>query len=140
MKNNIDYLFAYGSLRSGFKSDAYNYISRYFTLIGPAVTQGYLYDMGNYPVAKPTTEEAFIKGELFQITHPESFDYVMAQLDDYEGIHSEADEQPCYVRTKANIMVEEKAYEAWVYWYTSSVAGKPIVASGDVMEYIKSKS
>ena len=45
------HIFVYGSLRSGFKSPAYNYISKYFSLVGDAKVQGKLYNMGNYPLA-----------------------------------------------------------------------------------------
>ena len=44
-------LFVYGSLLSGFKSQAYEYISRFFNLVGKAKVKGKLYDMGDYPAA-----------------------------------------------------------------------------------------
>ena len=68
MKNpEIYQLFVYGSLRSGFRSAAYEYISRYFDLVGDAKVKGLLFDLGDYPAAKPTDEEKFIVGELYSI-------------------------------------------------------------------------
>ncbi len=40
------YVFVYGSLRSGFQSPAYEYISRYFNLFGEAKVKGKLFDPG----------------------------------------------------------------------------------------------
>ena len=65
MKNPEVYqLFVYGSLRSGFRSPAYEYISRYFDLVAEAKVKGELFDLGTYPAAKPTTKNKFIIGEL----------------------------------------------------------------------------
>ena len=46
-------LFVYGSLLSGFKSPAYDYISRYFDLVSDGKVKGLLFDMGEYPAAEP---------------------------------------------------------------------------------------
>jgi gamma-glutamylcyclotransferase (GGCT)/AIG2-like uncharacterized protein YtfP len=45
----MNQLFVYGSLRSGFRSPAYEYISRYFTFVANAKVRGELYDLGSYP-------------------------------------------------------------------------------------------
>jgi len=29
---------------------------------------------------------------------------------------------------------------AWVYWYNDSVEGKPLITSGDVLEYFKQQN
>ena len=49
----VYHLFVYGSLRKGFQSDAYQYISRYFKLCGSAKVKGILFDLGPYPAAVP---------------------------------------------------------------------------------------
>jgi gamma-glutamylcyclotransferase (GGCT)/AIG2-like uncharacterized protein YtfP len=132
-------IFVYGSLRSGFHSPAYNYISKYFTLIGNAKTKGLLLDMGDYPVAIATTDDKFIVGELYKINHKEAFDFAIAQLDDYEGVNVENNETQLYTRAIANVEINESTTTAWVYWYTGNVSNKPIVASGDVMDYLMKK-
>ncbi len=76
-------LFVYGSLRSGFQHEAYQYIAQYFTLVATATVKGNLYDMGEYPVAVPTNDENFIQGELYTVSRPEEFSYAIGQLDDY---------------------------------------------------------
>ena len=87
MTNHASYfVFVYGSLRSGFQSPAYEYISRYFNLFGQAKVKGKLYDMGEYPAAIPVQEDAFIKGELYIIKNETEFSWAIGQLDDYEGV------------------------------------------------------
>ena len=138
-QNAIVQLFVYGSLRSGFHSDAYHYVSKYFTLVGNAKARGLLIDMGDYPVAVPTDEDKYIVGELYEIKHREAFDFAIAQLDDYEGVNVEGNETQLYHRTLEEILVNNEPVKAWVYWYSGDVTNKPIVASGDVMAYIEEK-
>ena len=134
-------LFVYGSLRSGFRSEAYNYISRYFYLAAAdAKVKGKLYDLGDYPAATATTDNYFIIGELYHIAHEEEFNWAMEQLDDYEGLNVEAHEQAMYQREQTTVYVNNETVTAWVYWFAGSVEGKPIIASGDVLEYAKQKN
>lgn len=135
MSTEIYQLFVYGSLLSGFHHPAYAYISRYFTLIGPAKVKGKLFDMGEYPAAVPVNEDAWISGELYQLNNKDEFDWAFSQLDDYEGIFPEAGETPLYRREPVNVVVNDKDTLAWIYWYNRDVAGKPFIASGNVLEY-----
>jgi gamma-glutamylcyclotransferase (GGCT)/AIG2-like uncharacterized protein YtfP len=128
-------LFVYGSLMSGFHHPAYTYISRYFTLIGPAKVMGKLYDMGEYPAAIPVNEECFILGELYQLNNKEEFKWAFRQLDDYEGVLVNTGETPLYRREPANVYINEKDTIAWIYWYNQDVTGRPLIASGSVLEY-----
>lgn len=130
------HLFVYGSLRSGFKSEAYNYISKYFTLICDAKVKGKLYNMGNYPAGTPTNDDCYIVGELYAIKHAEEFGFAIAQLDDYEGIHAEDGEMPLYRREKSIAICSNGSNaEAWVYWFNGDVSNKPIIPSGDVLAF-----
>jgi gamma-glutamylcyclotransferase (GGCT)/AIG2-like uncharacterized protein YtfP len=126
-------LFVYGSLLSGFKSPAYEYISRFFNLLGRGKVKGSLYDMGEYPAAIPSGEDSFILGELYQIKKETEFSWAIGQLDDYEGINPDPGEQPLYRRELAPVIMDDKTITAWIYWYNGSIAGKPLIASGDVL-------
>lgn len=139
MKQTTFKIFVYGSLRSGFQSPAYNYISKYFTLVGNAKVKGLLFDMGDYPVAISTNDEKFIVGELYNIKNQEAFDFAIAQLDDYEGMNAEEGEETFYKRTVEDIYIDNTIEKAWVYWFIGNVENKPVVASGDVLEYAISK-
>jgi gamma-glutamylcyclotransferase (GGCT)/AIG2-like uncharacterized protein YtfP len=139
MKQTTFKIFVYGSLRSGFQSPAYNYISKYFTLIGNAKVKGLLFDMGDYPVAIPTNEDKFIIGELYNIKNAEAFDFAIAQLDDYEGLNAEEGEASFYKRTQEEIYINNTTEKAWVYWFIGEITNRSIVESGDVLAYIQNK-
>jgi len=133
------FLFVYGSLRSGFNSDAYQYISRYFTLVDNAKVKGVLYDLGDYPAALPSDKDFFITGELYYLKNEEEYNWAMEQLDDYEGLHVEAGERPLYRRDIVTVYARDNEVMAWVYWYNNDIEGKPRIESGDVLEYLRHK-
>lgn len=132
-------LFVYGSLRSGFRSPAYEYISRFFTFIGEAKVRGALYDMGEYPAAVPSMEDKFITGELYTITNESEFSWAIGQLDDYEGVTVEDDEEKLYYRDLAEVLINDSTTRAWMYWYNGDVSNKQLITSGDVLQYIRDK-
>jgi gamma-glutamylcyclotransferase (GGCT)/AIG2-like uncharacterized protein YtfP len=139
-QNQVYTIFVYGSLRQGFQHPAYEYMSRYFRLIGAARVQGILYDLGDFPAAKPATGDQYIIGELYEVLKAEEFPWVMAQIDDYEGLHVEPGEQPLYYRAVTPVLLDDHSHvDAWIYWYNGDVSGKQIVASGDVLDYIQQK-
>jgi gamma-glutamylcyclotransferase (GGCT)/AIG2-like uncharacterized protein YtfP len=141
MNNNTYQLFVYGSLRSGFQHTAYQYISRYFHLVGNATVKGKLFDMGEYPVALPTTEEKFIVGELYAIINADEFSYAIGQLDDYEGIFTEAGERPLYKRELVTVFCNGLESSAWIYWFNGDdTTGLPEITSGDVLLYLQQKN
>ena len=129
-------LFVYGSLRSGFRSPAYEYISRYFDFAGEGRVRGKLFDMGSYPAAIPSNENNFITGELYRIRRPDEFSWAIGQLDDYEGVSVEADEVQLYRREMAEVFIDGKLTHAWIYWYNGDVHGRPLIASGDMLSYL----
>lgn len=140
MPNKSNKLFVYGSLLSGFHHPAYNYISRYFTLIGEAKVRGVLYDLGSYPAAVPAENEAYISGELYRLNNESEFAWAMEQLDDYEGLNVEAGEIALYRRQIAQIYLHNEVTEAWIYWYNGSIEGCSAIASGDVLQFLHEKS
>ncbi len=132
-------LFVYGSLRSGFRSPVYEYISRFFTFIDEAKVRGRLFDMGSYPAGIATNDNYFIVGELYQIKTPSEFSWAIGQLDDYEGVTVEPDEVQLYHREITEVQVKGQVSHAWIYWYKGDVSGRPLIASGDLMEYMQQK-
>lgn len=140
MENDITRLFVYGSLRSGFHHPAYDYISKYFTLISEAKVKGYLYDMGDYPAGMPTGDEAFIAGELYDLKQSADYSWAMEQLDAYEGVHPAEGEEQLYKREPAEVFYNGQKTQAWIYWFNKDLTGRPIISSGDVLEFIHQKS
>ena len=139
MISDTPHLFVYSSLRKGFQQSSHDYISRYFTFIADAKVKGILSDFGDKPVATPTSEDRFIKGELYKLNVDDA-SFVFGQLDDYEGLNPEEGQTALFRREVAMIYADNGSeIPAWVYWYNGDVSGKPVVESGDVLEYAKSK-
>ena len=132
-------LFVYGSLRSGFRSPVYEYISRFFTFIGEARVKGKLFDMGSYPAGIPANDNDFIIGELYQVKNEHEFSWAIGQLDDYEGVTVESDEVQLYRREITEADTNGQLTNAWIYWYNGDVTGRTAITSGDMMDYLKSK-
>lgn len=136
-------LFVYGSLREGFHHPAYAYISRYFSFVANAKIKGLLFDMGDYPAARPTEEDKFIVGELYVIKNENEFNYAIEQLDDYEGLCPEEDEgeTALFKRIKTAVYKNNgEVSKAWVYWYNKEIGDAPIIQSGDVLQYFLEKN
>ena len=133
-------IFVYGSLRSGFRNPAYEYLTRYFTYSGEALVKGKFFDAGSYPVALPTNEEHFILGELYTMNNEDEFSWAFEQLDDYEGLNVEAGEIPLYKRSLVEVFKHGETQTAWIYWYNKSTEGMPEVETGDVMRYLQQKN
>jgi gamma-glutamylcyclotransferase (GGCT)/AIG2-like uncharacterized protein YtfP len=106
----VYHLFVYGSLRSGFHSPVYEYISRFFKFIGEAKVKGKLYDLGSYPAGVGTNDDSFIIGELYQAKNEHEFSWAIGQLDDYEGVTVEDDEIKLYRREVAQIHIKGAFY------------------------------
>jgi gamma-glutamylcyclotransferase (GGCT)/AIG2-like uncharacterized protein YtfP len=140
MSNPSYRLFVYGSLRSGFRNPAYQYLTKYFRCMGEGVVKGKLYDTGSYPVAIPSESESLITGELYILNNEEEFAWVFEQLDDYEGLNVEDGETPMYKRELVTVFQEGMLYEAWIYWFNGSVNGMKEIATGDVLKYLQQKN
>ncbi len=133
-------IFVYGSLRSGFRNPAYEYLTRYFNYSGEALVKGKFFDAGSHPVALPTNEEHFILGELYTMISEDEFSWAFEQLDDYEGLHVEAGETPLYRRSLVEVTQNGETQTAWIYWYNKSIEGMPELETGDVMRYLQQKN
>lgn len=135
MTNTLHTIFVYGSLRKGFNSEAFAYMNQYFTHLGLAKVKGLVYDLGEYPAAIPTEEEAFITGDLFVIKNPSAFSYAMAQLDDYEDVYPEQG-PALYCRNTTTVYLPDGTQtQAWIYWYNQSIEGMPRIECGDLLQY-----
>jgi gamma-glutamylcyclotransferase (GGCT)/AIG2-like uncharacterized protein YtfP len=132
-------LFVYGSLRSGFHSPVYEYISRFFHFIGEAKVKGKLYDMGSYPAGVTTHDESFIIGELYEVNEENEFSWAIGQLDDYEGVNVESDEVKLYRREITEVHINNEVAHAWIYWYNGDVSGRTRITSGDLIQYLQQK-
>ncbi|MBS1737276.1 MAG: gamma-glutamylcyclotransferase [Bacteroidetes bacterium] len=133
--------FVYSSLRKGFNLPAYEYIAQYFEFVGEGTVNGILSDTGNMAVGTPTHDHHFIKGELYRLKNDRDFEWAFAQLDGYEGVSSTPDEPVHYRREIVSVILNDnQVTESWIYWYNGDVRSMPIIESGDILEYFKSKA
>ena len=133
-------IFVYGSLRSGFRNPAYEYLTRYFKYSGEALVKGKFFDAGSHPVALPTNDEHFILGELYSMNSEDEFSWAFEQLDDYEGLNVEMGEIALYQRSLVEVFQNGETQTAWIYWYNKSTTGMPEIETGDVMRYLQQKN
>ena len=101
--------------------------------------KGKLFDLGTYAAGVPTNDESFIVGELYTIKHENEFSWAIGQLDDYEGVSVESDEMQLYKRELVEVILTDDTTSAWIYWYVGSVEGKPVIESGDMIQYVQQK-
>ena len=95
--------------------------------------------LGSYPAGMPTNEDTYIVGELYQAKNEHEFSWAIGQLDDYEGVDVEFDEVQLYRREVTEVNFNNHLTRAWIYWYNGDVSGRPVIASGDLMEYMQKK-
>ena len=98
--------------------------------------------MGEYPAATSCEEEHYIIGELYVINNEDEFNWAMEQLDEYEGLFPEEDEgeQVLFRREITTVFADNgDIRNALVYWYNGDVSGRPVIASGDVIQYMEEK-
>ncbi len=140
-KHTSKYLFVYSSLRRAFHQEKYAYITKYFDVICKGKVKGKISDLEAELVATPAADDSYIHGELFRLKNEDDFSFVFGQLDDYEGLDIEEGEEQLYRREIAKVQKEDgTTIDAWIYWYNGDVIGNPIVDSGDILSYKKSKN
>lgn len=128
-------LFVYGSLRSGFRTDAYAYLTNFFNFLGSATVHGKLFHNGRVPVATPSTDEELLVGELYELKKTSDFNWAFGQLDDYEGLSVEPGEIPPYKREIALVNFDNNTHAAWIYWFNGSTEGFPELGTDDLLKY-----
>jgi len=120
---NIEYLFVYGTLLSSLKHPMQKILRRCAKPVGPAKTEGRLYDLGAYPGLKEGTGE--VRGELYRIT---DLRRLFEALDRYEGRE--------YRRTVKDVVTENgECVDAWVYLYLPPVRERRIIETGDYARF-----
>jgi len=138
--SSFNQLFVYSSLRQGFLNKTCDYVSKYFSFVSEAKVKGIFSDVGGSAVYTPALDNSFIKGELYRLNNEKDFSWAFGQLDDYEGMISGPEEKPLYRRELTAVYRPDGGItEAWIYVYKGDVTGAPVINSGDVLEYIKSK-
>lgn len=135
--DNKHRLFVYGSLRKGFRDEAYHYIASHFTFLGEGKVKGKLYINGVYPVAQPSDHPTYISGDLYELNNASDYSWVFSQLDDYEGLNTMPDEIASYRREPVKVDLSDRSLVSWIYWYNHSVVGMNEISSSELAEFLK---
>jgi gamma-glutamylcyclotransferase (GGCT)/AIG2-like uncharacterized protein YtfP len=130
--NNL--LFVYGTLQ--IQGNYYaDFLSKNACFISGAKLKGELFDLGNYPGAVHSSEsKSYVLGSVFELENP---DFVLRELDIYEGIGSQECE---YTRQLVPIEAGTTHLICWVYLYILNSDGKFKIKDGDYLRYINGRS
>ena len=95
--------------------------------------------MGNFPAANPVEDDFYIIGGLYHIKNENDFSWAIGQLDDYEGVNAESEEERHYRRAITDVYCNDMILLAWIYWYHGDTSGRPVIESGDMLQYLQDK-
>lgn len=115
----MDYLFAYGTLKSGLAPAEIAGVTTKLKSLGPGIVRGTLYNLGSYPGLRlDGTDE--ISGEVFVFQEHSIFE----SLDAYEGYDPSRPERSLFVRKRCQVRLEEQdeVLLCWVYEYNRQPA------------------
>ena len=120
------FLFVYGTLMGGHPNDLLTKIGA--TFVARGTIQAKLYDLGEYPGAKPDHRHQ-VKGELYHLANPVK---ALALLDNYEDYFTLRRRESLFVRERAEVILEDGTRKtAWVYFYNRPVDESHLIAGGD---------
>lgn len=129
-------LFVYGTLLSGLSN---HHHMQGATCLGPAMMQGALFDLGDYPAMRLNGDSAAplgtVLGELYQIDASQ-----WQRLDDLEEVDPASVENSMYLRVSADVTWlatdTPQALRAQVYVYNWSLEGRHPIEHGDFRRHV----
>lgn len=128
-------LFVYGWLRSDAQpwvrhpAVPYPQLAAAATWEGPASIAGRLHAVSWYPALVPSRNGSRVRGEVWRIADPS----ILAALDAFEGGE--------YVRERRFVGREDdRKVTAHLYRSAQPLEGVPLIASGDYVDWIRSRS
>jgi gamma-glutamylcyclotransferase (GGCT)/AIG2-like uncharacterized protein YtfP len=131
-------IFVYGTLMDDLLKDVFPGINLYIRKKKNGKINARLFDLGEYPGARPTSissKEVF--GKIYEID-PQHLNTILVTLDDYEEYNPGKKKASLYVRKIAPVTREDGTLsKAWVYWYNKPVSGKNEIVTGDYKKYLK---
>jgi len=127
--NSTPFLFVYGTLMKGFEKGWQQKLGA--QLAGQGSIGGRLYDLGDYPGARPDSSESRhrVRGELYRLADPK---LALTVLDQYEEFFPSQPEKSLFVRTLVSVTLENgRKEDAWAYLYNRAVDETKLIPSGD---------
>lgn len=131
-------IFVYGTLMDSIIKDTLPKIDLHIRKRKNGKINARLFDLGEYPGAKPTTiksKEVF--GKIYEVD-PKHFNSVLITLDDYEEYNPNKKQDSLYIRKITPVISEDGSLSlAWVYWYNKPIDRKNEIVTGDYKKYLK---
>lgn len=128
------HLFVYGSLRPELGHPISRFLIRHARRVGDGDISAELYNVGHYPAAVRTDDEAQrVRGTVYALLNPKR---VLAVLDPYEGAGPDDPPPYLFIREEAAVRLDGGArLMAWVYFYNHDATGLPRIHSGDYLRF-----
>ena len=97
--------------------------------VAEARVKGSLYDLGAYPGLLLSESDSFVIGEVYEVD-----DETLDELDEFEASSD-------YWRRQVEISVGDERWTGWTYEPNpESCSRRPVISSGDWIEYAKTKT
>ncbi|MCS7206150.1 MAG: gamma-glutamylcyclotransferase [Leptospiraceae bacterium] len=147
----MEFLFVYGTLLSKFHHPLSIKLKKEGIYLGKGFVFGKLYDLGEYPAAKPA-KDSIVIGEIYRVPAILFFD-----LDFYEDYNQYNLKKSLFVRkrTKSFLIPEDHHYAnsqeliqklhefqkifSFIYWYNQPLNLAVWIESGDYLKYLEEK-
>lgn len=131
--SDLDRVFVYGTLMSGFDHPMSRLLAAGADLLGQASCRGRLYMVAHYPgLLHSDDADDVVYGELYRL---HNVDELMAALDDYESIGPAYESPTLYLRETIPVtLADGSVHEAWTYIYNRPVDESKRIVSGRFLE------
>ena len=127
-------MFFYGTLMTPLRRAGRLRVDHQLAFTGRGTIAGVLFDLGIYPAAVPASD-ARVWGEVYRMTHPT---IVLQALDEFEGCRAEEPDSSLYTRALTPVRLQDdRAVDAWAYFYNAPLGRAERIHSGDYLEYLK---
>lgn len=127
-----EYLFAYGTIRSGKLPLDIARIVNGLHPIGTGAVQGRLYNFGDYPgIRLDDPAEHAVRGIVLELHSPRE---VFDALDRYESFDPTNPDDSLFRRVHCSVTTDSgEVIECWVYEYNRDPGGAALLAHGDYL-------
>ena len=129
-------VFFYGTLMTPFNRPGRRRIDDHLTFRGRGTIAAALFDLGIYPAAVPASD-THVRGEVYEMAQPL---VLLHALDEIEGYRPGEPETSLYIRTLTPVLLDDGGtVDGWAYFYNAPLGRAERIASGDYLEYLRTK-
>ncbi len=130
-------IFVYGTLMDGLLQQVLPDVNSHIKSKRKGKIIGRLFDIGDYPGAKPTTiKTKLIEGQVYELD-PGSVNIVLDRMDEYEEYDPLNKDRSLYIRKITPVITNNgRISRAWVYWYNKPLKGKNEILDGSYKKHL----